>query len=327
VGDWVVAIGNPFGLGGTVTAGIVSALHRVTGQGGAYDRYIQTDASINQGNSGGPMFDINGNVIGINTMIFSPTGGNIGIGFAIPAEQAFPIVEKLKGGAKIARGYLGVGIQPLDEGIADSLGIEKNHGELIARVEPGQAADKAGIKQGDVVVKVNGRDVTPDQTLSYLVANQAVGSRVPIEVIRDGRHQTVTAVIGERPSEEKLASLGAGGDPGLDPEDEKSSQTATRASLGLALQTLTPDISRQLGLNATVKGVVIGAVDPSSDAATKGLQRGDVIISVNYKPANSPADVAAAANAAKLAGRSNVLLFVQRGQNPARYLAIKLKQG
>ncbi|WP_219894632.1 Do family serine endopeptidase [Aquisediminimonas profunda] len=327
VGDWVVAIGNPFGLGGTVTAGIVSALHRVTGQGGAYDRYIQTDASINQGNSGGPMFDINGNVIGINTMIFSPTGGNIGIGFAIPAEQAFPIVEKLKGGGKIARGYLGVGIQPLDEGIADSLGIEKNHGELIARVEPGQAADKAGIKQGDVVVKVNGREVTPDQTLSYLVANQAVGSRVPIEVIRDGRRQTVTAVIGERPSEEKLASLGAGGDPGLDPEDEKSSQTATRASLGLALQTLTPDISRQLGLNTNVKGVVIGAVDPSSDAATKGLQRGDVIISVNYKPANTPADVAAAANAAKLAGRSNVLLFVQRGQNPARYLAIKLKQG
>ncbi len=327
VGDWVVAIGNPFGLGGTVTAGIVSALHRVTGQGGAYDRYIQTDASINQGNSGGPMFDVNGNVIGINTMIFSPTGGNVGIGFAIPAEQAYPIVEKLKGGAKIARGYLGVGIQPLDEGIADSLGIEKNHGELIARVEPGQAADKAGIKQGDVVVKVNGRDVTPDQTLSYLVANQTVGSRVPIEVIRDGRRQTVTAVIGERPSEEKLASLGAGGNPGLDPEDEKTSQTATRASLGLALQTLTPDISRQLGLNAAVRGVVIGAVDPSSDAAAKGLQRGDVIISVNYKQANSPADVAAAANAAKSAGRSNVLLFVQRGQGPARYLAIKLKQG
>lgn len=326
VGDWVVAIGNPFGLGGTVTAGIVSALHRVTGQGGAYDRYIQTDASINQGNSGGPMFDINGNVIGINTMIFSPTGGNVGIGFAIPAEQAWPIVQSLKGGAKIKRGYLGVGIQPLDEGIADSLGIEKNHGELIARVEPGEAADKAGIRQGDVVVKVNGRDVTPDQTLSYLVANQAVGSRVPIEVIRDGKRQMLTAVLGERPSEEKLASLGAG-EPGLDPEDEKTSQTATRESLGLALQTLTPDISRQLGINAGVRGVVIGAVDPSSDAAAKGLQRGDVILSVNYKQASSPADIAAAANAAKTAGRSNVLLFVQRGQGPARYLAVKLKQG
>ncbi len=327
VGDWVVAIGNPFGLGGTVTAGIVSALHRVTGQGGAYDRYIQTDASINQGNSGGPMFDINGNVIGINTMIFSPTGGNVGIGFAIPAEQAWPIVQSLKGGAKIKRGYLGVGIQPLDEGIADSLGIEKNHGELIARVEPGEAADKAGIKQGDIVVKVNGREVTPDQTLSYLVANQSVGSRVPIEVIRNGKRQMLTAVLGERPSEEKLASLGNGAQPGLDPEDEKTSQTATRESLGLALQTLTPDISRQLGLNAAMKGVVIGAVDPSSDAAAKGLQRGDVILSVNYKAAASPADIAAAASAAKSAGRANVLLFVQRGNLPARYLAVKLKQG
>lgn len=327
VGDWVVAIGNPFGLGGTVTAGIVSALHRVTGQGGAYDRYIQTDASINQGNSGGPMFDINGNVIGINTMIFSPTGGNVGIGFAIPAEQAWPIVQSLKGGAKIRRGYLGVGIQPLDEGIADSLGLPKNHGELIGRVEPGEAADKAGIKQGDVVVKVNGRDVTPDQTLSYLVANQPVGGRVPIEVIRDGRHQTLTAVLGERPSEEKLASLNGNIEPGLAPEDEKSSQTATRESLGLALQSLTPDISRQLGLNASVKGVVIGAVDPSSDAAAKGLQRGDVILSVNYKIASTPADIAAAATAAKSAGRANVLLLFQRGNLPARYVAVKLKQG
>ena len=328
VGDWVVAIGNPFGLGGTVTAGIVSALHRVTGQGGAYDRYIQTDASINQGNSGGPMFDINGNVIGTNTMIFSPTGGNVGIGFAIPAEQAWPIVETLKGGARIKRGYLGVGIQPLDEGTADALGLPKNHGELIARVEPGQAADKAGIKQGDVVVKVNGKDVTPDQTLSYLVANQPVGSRVPIEVIRDGRHQTVTALLGERPSEEKLASLGGGNnDQGFAPEDEKSSQAATRESLGLAVQPLTPDISRQLGLNGTVKGVVIGAVDPSSDAAAKGLQRGDVILSVNYKPAVTAADISTATSAAKAAGRANVLLQIQRGNTPPVYRAVKIKQG
>ncbi len=327
VGDWVVAIGNPFGLGGTVTAGIVSALHRVTGQGGAYDRYIQTDASINQGNSGGPMFDINGNVIGINTMIFSPTGGNIGIGFAIPAEQAFPIVEKLKGGLTVKRGYLGVGIQPLDEDIADSLGLPKNHGELIGRVEPGEAAEKAGIKQGDVVVKVNGRDVTPDQTLSYLVANQPVGGRVPIEVIRDGKHQMLTAVLGERPSEEKLASLNSNAQPGLDPEDEKASQTATRESLGLALQSLTPEISRQLGLTGLVKGVVIGAADPSSDAAAKGLQRGDVIVSVNYRSTATPADVAAAAGAAKAAGRRSVLLLVQRGTQAPRYVAVKLKQG
>jgi serine protease Do len=327
VGDWVIAIGNPFGLGGTLTAGVVSALHRVTGQGGAYDRYIQTDASINQGNSGGPMFDINGNVIGINTLIFSPTGGNVGIGFAIPAEQAWPIVQQLKGGGAIKRGYLGVGIQPLDEGIADSLGLPKNRGELIARVEPGEGADKAGIKQGDIVVKVAGKEVTPDQTLSYLVANTAVGSRVPIELIRDGRRQTVTAVVGQRPPEDKLAALGTTPDQGMEPEDEQSSAKATKESLGLALQPLTPEISRQLGLTGTIKGVVIGAVDPSSDAAQKGLQRGDVILSVNYKPAATPADIAAAASAAKAAGRANVLLQIQRGNTPAIYRAVKLREG
>jgi serine protease Do len=327
VGDWVIAIGNPFGLGGTLTAGVVSALHRVTGQGGAYDRYIQTDASINQGNSGGPMFDINGNVIGINTMIFSPTGGNVGIGFAIPAEQAWPIVQTLRGGGAVKRGYLGVGIQPLDEGIADSLGLQKNRGELIARVEPGEAAEKAGIRQGDIVVKVGGKDVTPDETLSYLVANQPVGARVPIEIIREGRRQTVTAVIGQRPPEDRLAGLDPT-TPGMaEPEDERTSQAATRESLGLALQPLTPEISRQLGLQGTVRGVVIGAVDPSSDAAQKGLQRGDVILSVNYKPATSPADIAAAASAAKAAGRANVLLQVQRGNTPAIYRAIRLRQG
>jgi serine protease Do len=327
VGDWVVAIGNPYGLGGTVTAGIVSALHRVTGQGGAYDRFIQTDASINQGNSGGPMFDLNGNVIGINSQIYSPTGGNVGIGFAIPAEVAIPIVETLRGGTSVKRGYLGVGIQPLDEDAADALGLPKNHGELIARVEPNDAAAKAGIKQGDVVVKVGGRDVTPDQTLSFLVGTMAVGSRVPIELIRDGKHQTVIATLGQRPAEDKLASLTGGQDKGFAPEDDKSSATATRESLGLALVAMTPDISRQLGLRSEVRGVVIGAVDPSSDAAAKGLQRGDIILSVNYKPAAAPADIAAAATAAKAAGRQNVLLNIQRGNGPARYLAVKLKQG
>ena len=299
VGDWVVAIGNPFGLGGTVTAGIVSALHRVTGQGGAYDRYIQTDASINQGNSGGPMFDMNGNVIGINTLIFSPTGGNVGIGFAIPAEQAWPIVQTLKGGAKIRRGYLGVGIQPLDEGAADALGLPKNHGELVSRIEPNEAAAKAGLKQGDVIVKVNNRDVTPDQNLSFIVSTLSVGAKVPIQVLRDGKPVTLTATLGERPSEEKLAALGGGSNtPGLDPDDDQSNAKATRESLGLAVQPLTPEISRQLGVQGVARGVVIGAVDPSSDAAAKGLQRGDIILAVNYKPTVTAADITAAAAAA-----------------------------
>ena len=328
VGDWVVAIGNPFGLGGTVTAGIVSALHRVTGQGGVADRYIQTDASINRGNSGGPMFDMSGNVIGINTLIFSPTGGNVGIGFAIPAEEAFPIIQTLRGGAKVKRGYLGIGIQPLDAGIADSLGLPKNVGELVSRVEPGEAASKAGVRQGDVIVKVNNRDVTPDQTLSFIVGNLPIGSRVPIELLRGGARQTVTAVLGERPSEEALATLGGGApETPFEKNDDKSNAAATRESLGLAVQPLTAQISRQLGLGPDVKGLVVGAVDPSSDAAAKGLQRGDVILSVNYKPASTQADIAAAAAAAKTAGRENVLLFIQRGSGPARYIAIKLRQG
>jgi serine protease Do len=325
VGDWVVAIGNPFGLGGTVTAGIVSALHRNTGQGGAYDRYIQTDASINRGNSGGPMFDLNGNVIGINTLIFSPTGGNVGIGFAIPAEQAWPIVQTLKGGARVKRGYLGVQIQPLDEDTADALGLNKDRGELIAGVEPGEGADKAGIKQGDVIVKVNNREVTPDETLSYIVSGLPIGSRVPIEVIRDNRRQTLTAIVGERPTEEKLAGV-APDAKGLVPQDSKTSEQAAREALGLSVTPLTAQISQQLGLPATLRGVVVTAVDPSSDAASK-VQRGDVIISANQRPTATPADMSAAAVAAKSAGRANVLLYVQSRNAPrARFVAVKLRQ-
>ena len=323
VGDWVVAIGNPYGLGGTVTAGIVSALHRNIGSGPS-DRYIQTDASINQGNSGGPMFDMNGNVVGINTAIFSPTGGNVGIGFAIPSEVAAPIIETLKSGGKVKRGYLGVGIQPLDEGAADALGLPKNQGELIARVEPNQAAAKAGIREGDVVVRVAGRDVTPDQTLSYLIATQQVGARVPIEVIRGGKRMTFTAVLGERPSEDQLAAI-TNGEPGLDPEDEETTQNATRGSLGLAVQDLTPDIARQLGLASVPRGVVISAVDPSSDAGSKGLRRGDIILSANQQTTASAADLGRIVAEAKKAGRANVLLYVQRGNSPARYLAVKFR--
>ena len=190
------AIGQPYGLGGTVTAGIISAIHRNIGLGGAYDRYIQTDASINQGNSGGPMFDREGNVIGINTAIFSPTGGNVGIGFAIPAEQARSIIEVLRGGGRVKRGYLGVGIQPLSEDIANGLGLPKDRGEIVARVEPNYPAAKAGIRQGDVIVRVNKVEVTPDTTLSYIVSNLPIGSRVPIDLIRDGKPQTVVAVVG-----------------------------------------------------------------------------------------------------------------------------------
>ncbi|SFS01291.1 Do family serine endopeptidase [Sphingomonas jatrophae] len=328
VGDWVLAVGQPYGLGGTVTAGIVSALHRNIGLGGAYDRYIQTDASINQGNSGGPMFDLNGNVIGINTAIFSPTGGNVGIGFAIPAEEAKPVIDALRTGGRVKRGYFGVGIQPMSDDIAAGLGLPKDRGEIITRVEPGYPAARAGIRQGDVITKVNNEEITPDNTLSYIVANLPIGSRVPVELIRDGKRQTVTAVVSERPPEDQLAA--AAGE-GL--QDENATPTpgtpnagaSTRASIGLTLQALTPEIARQIGVPPTTRGVVVAAVDASSDAATEGLQRGDIILSVNQRPVLTAAEVAAAVQAAKAANRTNVLLLVQRGNGPARYVGVEIR--
>jgi serine protease Do len=329
VGDWILAIGNPFALGGTVTAGIISALHRNV-QAGQYDRYIQTDAAINQGNSGGPMFDLAGNVIGINTLIFSPTGGNVGIGFAIPAEQARPVIDALMKGGKVRRGYLGVGIQPVTDDIASSLGLPKNHGEIVARVEPGNAASRAGISQGDVIVRVNGQDVTPDNTLSYIVANLPIGARVPLELIRDGKRMTVTAVVGERPSEKQIAAAsGLGGgdsdDSGVAAGQAQSGQEAARASLGLTLQAMTPAFAQQLGVPATTHGVVVTALDQSSDAAQQGINRGDIILSINQQPTPTAQAAAAAVEVARRAGRPTVLLLVQRGARPPTYVGVKIQ--
>jgi serine protease Do len=327
VGDWVIAIGQPYGLGSTVTAGIISALHRVTGQGGAYDRFIQTDAAINQGNSGGPMFDMNGNVIGINSQIYTPTGGNVGIGFAIPAEQAKPIVDQLRGGAKIKRGYLGIQLQPMTPEFFESLGLPKDRGELVASVVPGEGAARAGIQQGDVITKVNNQDVTPDQTLSFIVANLPIGSRIPIEVIRNGQRMNLTATLGERPSDEKLAALSGADGAGAVPQDDKTTQKATRDTLGFSVTPMTADIARALGLPAPVKGVVITSIDQGSDAGQKGLQRGDIVTAVNQRPVGSAADIAAAVAAAKTAGRPSVLLSVQRGNTPSRFVPVRLNDG
>ncbi|WP_398400265.1 Do family serine endopeptidase [Sandaracinobacteroides saxicola] len=325
VGDWAIAIGNPFGLGGTVTAGIVSALHRNITGGGAYDRYIQTDASINQGNSGGPLFDLNGNVIGINTAIFSPTGGNVGLGFAIPAELAKPVIDQLQRGGKVRRGYLGVQIQPLSADIASSLGLPKDRGEIVAGVEPKGPASLAGVREGDVIVKVGGSDVTIDNTLSFIVANTPIGTKVPVELIRDGKRQTITATIAERPSDAVLLGQAT---PEADDDSDTTKPSpgaeAARQSLGITLQALTPDIRQQLRLPDTVRGVVIARVNPASDAAAEGLQRGDIILSIGQRPTTTPAEAAAAVDAARKAGRDTVLLRVQRGTNPARFVGIKL---
>ena len=331
VGDWVIAIGEPFGLGGTVTAGIVSALNRVTGQGGAYDRFIQTDAAINKGNSGGPMFDLNGNVIGINSQIYSPSEGSVGIGFAIPAASAKPIIDTMIKGGKVQRGYLGIGRQPIDEDIAGTLGLPKDRGELVNRVEPGGPGEKAGLKQGDVIVTVNGQEVNPEQTLPYLVANVPPGGAAKLGVIRDGKPMTVTATVGNRPSEEELANSITGGNDGDDDSDGAPGNGAPELHagvnlLGVQVTALTPQIANTLGVNPSqVSGVVVTGVDMSSDAAAKGLQRGDIISSINRVPVRTPTEFDAQVRAAKAAGKTTLLLYMTRARQGSQYIAIKLK--
>lgn len=331
VGDWIIAIGNPFGLGGTVTSGIISAVYRNTGTGSAYDRYLQTDASINRGNSGGPMFDMAGNVIGINNAIFSPTGGSVGIGFAIPAEIAAPIVDKLRNGQPIERGYLGVQVVPLSDDLAASLGLAKNRGEFVQSVVPGQGAGKAGMLPGDVVIKVDSKDVTPDQTLSFIVANTAPGKRIPIDIIRNNERLTVQAVVGKRPSEEELAQQTFDPDAqqgdgfGGQARPNKPAGPVVQQALGIAAIPLTPQIARQLGASEETKGVVITDVDDSADAATKGLRRGDIVLSANNKPVATAADLEAVVRQAKAANREAVLLRIQRRGQPAIYLPVRLR--
>ena len=323
VGDWIVAIGNPYGLGGTVTAGIISAVHRGGITGGAYDRYIQTDAAINMGNSGGPMFDMAGNVIGINSALISPTGASVGIGLAIPAEAAKPVIDALRRGQRPERGYLGVGLQPLDENIAAALGLPKDRGELVRSVVPGEAAARAGIQQGDVILRVGGREVTPDETVSYLIANTPVGSRVPLDIIRDGRRQTLQVQVGQRPTEEELARQ-AGGGQDQDQALGQEAPVAPGTALGLSLQPVNPQIARALNLPEGTRGAVVTSVDPNSDAVEKGIRRGDVIISVNRQAVTTPAQVLAAVDAARRAGRTSVLLLVKRGQAPEAFVGVDI---
>lgn len=326
VGDWVVAIGNPFGLGGTVTSGIISAVYRNTGQGGAYDRYLQTDASINRGNSGGPLFDMRGNVIGINNAIFSPSGGSVGIGFAIPAEIAAPIVEQLRSGREIERGYLGVTLAPIDEDFAASLGLPKRRGELVQVVQDGSPALRAGLRPGDIVTKVNGQDVTAEQTVSFLVANLQPGTQVPVEVLRSGQRSNITVTLGKRPSETELQQQNQTFDPEAEePMAPGTSDSTIETKLGMQVMQMTPGIARSLGVAADTQGVVVAAVDPNADAARKGLRRGDIILSANYQAVTSVEALVAQVNAATTEGRDAILLRIQRGQQPPAFIAVRLR--
>jgi serine protease Do len=277
------------------------------------------------------MFDMRGQVIGINNAIFSPSGGSVGIGFAIPAEIAAPIVEHLKTGAKIERGYLGLAVEPVNDDLAESLGIPHNRGELVQEAEAGKGGAIAGVQAGDVIMKAAGKEVTPSQSLSYIVTNIAPGTRIPIELIRKGNRMTVTALVGTRPSEEQLAQdqtfgdkQGKGEGQLIRPPRPERPGLADQA-LGLSVIPLTPGIATQLGVPDTTTGLVVSAVDASSDAGAKGFQRGDVILSANNRQVATVPELDAAIRTTKANHRVAILLQVLRRGQPATYVPVRLK--
>ncbi|MDF1793064.1 MAG: DegQ family serine endoprotease [Thalassobaculaceae bacterium] len=318
VGDWVVAIGNPFGLGGTVTAGIVSARGRDIGQG-PYDDFIQTDASINRGNSGGPLFNLEGKVIGINTAIFSQTGGSVGIGFAIASDLASGVVEQLREFGRTRRGWLGVRIQQVSPEIADSLGLDTARGALVADVTPEGPAEAAGIQPGDIITGFNGQSVDDMRSLPRIVAETRVGREVPVDVWRDGAAITVTATLGELEQAEEARLLNASTTPG--PSDEGRVD-----SLGLGLATLTPQLREQYGITEEVDGVVVTEVDDTVDAADKGLREGDVIVEVAQDEVRSIEDVRRLVEDHRANGKKTILLLVNR-QGEQRFIPLRIDKG
>ncbi len=310
VGDWVLAVGNPFGLSGTVTAGIVSARGRDLGSG-PYDDFIQIDAPLNSGNSGGPLFDHTGRVIGVNTAIFSPNGGNVGIGFAIPSETAQSIVADLQAKGRVDRGWLGVGIQPVTPEIADSLGFEKPRGALVASIVDGSPAAAAGVKVGDVIMAFGGRPIATMKDLTRAVAATPDGASRPIEVWRDGGAVTLTTTIA------------AAREAGDTPMRQRAEAALAVPALGLKLAAVDERTRQRLGLADDARGVVVVGVDRGKDAAEKGLRPGDLITRVNQQPVVSPADVARAVETAAKAARKSVLLMIERNQQ-SRFVAIEL---
>ncbi|MFP5511972.1 MAG: PDZ domain-containing protein, partial [Alphaproteobacteria bacterium] len=312
---------NPFGLGGSVTAGIISARQRNI-DAGPYDDFLQTDASINRGNSGGPMFNLNGEVIGINTAIFSPSGGSVGIGFAIPSNLAKQVVAQLKEYGKTRRGWLGVRIQAITPEIAESLGLPGHKGALVASVTPDGPAAKAGIQAGDVVTKFDGKEIDEMRRLPRVVAETSIDRAVPVEVWRKGKAQTVQVKVGELEAAEEQGLLAANPDEKQQPKDKAPAQKPTE-SLGMKLTVITPELRQQFEIKPDLKGVVITEVAGSSTAAEKGLRAGDVILEVGQEEVRKPEDVTAKVQKAKEQSKKSVLLLVDR-KGDLRFVAIPL---
>jgi len=317
VGDWVMAIGNPFGLGGSVTAGIISARSRNI-NAGPYDDFIQTDASINRGNSGGPLFNMDGEVIGVNTAIFSPSGGSVGIGFAIATNLAKPVIEQLRGYGKVRRGWLGVRIQPVTDEIAESLDLDEPRGALLAGVFDSGPAVDAGLEAGDVILKFDGKDVPRMRALPRIVAETDIGKAVEVEVWRKGVMMTLSVKIGEL-KEDEVAALTS------DEQGERPSAANVEA-LGMTLSSLNNDLRKKFELDGDIKGVVITQVDDQSAAAEKGIRAGDIIVEVAQEEVNSPKQVLEKVKQANDSDRKSVLLLVQRSGN-LRFVALRLEKG
>ena len=314
VGDWVMAIGNPFGLGGTVTIGIISAKQRDI-NAGPYDDFLQTDAAINKGNSGGPLFNMDGEVVGVNTAIISPTGGSIGIGFAVPADTVTAVVAQLKEFGQVRRGWLGVKIQSVSEDIGESLGVPENTGALVAAVTPDSPASKAGLEAGDVILKFDGKDVTTMRGLPKIVAQTPIGKTVEVEVLRQGQKKTMSAAVG----------LLEDGEDTLEPAQTKEKEEDKPPStvlMGLTLIPLTDDMRSKFGFDPKIKGVLVTAIDPDSPAASKNIRPGDVITEAQQEAVETPADIEKSVEKLKKTGGKTVLLLVEDAKGDTRFVAV-----
>ena len=317
LGEWVIAIGNPFSLGGTVTAGIVSARNRDINSG-PYDNYIQTDAAINRGNSGGPLFNLDGEVVGINTAIISPSGGSIGIGFAVPSKTATPVIDQLRQFGETRRGWLGVRIQQVTDEIAESLKISPPRGALVAGVDDKGPAKPAGIEPGDVIIKFDGKDIKEMRDLPRVVADTPVGKRTPVIIIRKGKEETKTVTLGRLEDGEKLAAV-------TSKSDDAPDKSVVKKTLGIELANMSDDLRKRYKIKDTVKGVVITGVDAGSPAADKRLSPGDVIVEIAQEAVASADDLQTKIDKLKKDGRKSALLLVAGADGELRFVALSLQ--
>jgi serine protease Do len=317
LGEWVIAIGNPFSLGGTVTAGIVSARNRDI-QSGPYDNYIQTDASINRGNSGGPLFNLNGEVIGVNTAIISPSGGSIGIGFAVPSKTVVPVVDQLREFKEVRRGWLGVRIQQVSDEIAESLSVKPARGALVAGIDDKGPAKPAGIEPGDVIVRFDGKDVKEMRDLPKIVADTPVGKDVEVVIIRKGKEEKKTVKLGRLEDEKKVAVAN-------DKKDTPDSKPVVKKALGLDLANLTDDLRKKHNIKDKVKGVLITGVDPNSPASEKRLAPGMVIAEVQQQPVSNATELQQRIDRLKKDGKKAVVLLVVSPDGDPSFVALSLQ--